>query len=741
MEIEVVEITTWATKSTLGIDLAKALAKLSSCLQDLWWLILLIVALVACVAYMLSFWRITYKVTNNTISELKKNKKYIPKVFVELNEGKEVLRYFVFGNKWRKRIIKAFNFIYHNSYGDILKSAVNEEERAFRLNPFDSFPVILSAIQDKRELHNSLRQRKYEFKNNYSESQALFEICFYPYDEALNKIEKYTQSAMSRYLILNGSAGNGKTNLLCSISELIMKLKQAVAFITAREINTGLEQYLLDCLRVPSYLKKHSNFFWRVENLLLSIRGKYFYIVIDAINENENKEFAKELSLFTNEMLKYTRFKVIVSCRNEYYQTRFRKDLVDDVYFPAFELDIKEDTYSNTALDRIFLVYKEYFKYTGRISLAVKDMLCEQLLMLRIFFETYANKDTDVLSVCKHEVFKEYINKVCLTTATDTDKLLRKIARIMLDNKQYDGIPVSTIENSILDIDVVNKNIDGSILISKKIINNEGTIAELENEVIYFVFDEMRDYILAREIVTDNTDIKENVDAETIIKEILELKEAGSSALEGIIHYTYVLFRTEKKIVNSQMSNELCTKLLNLVQIPDGRERQTYQGRRHRVEFQNLGLRIILTSGLPLTDVEKDYIRDCLVKDPYEDGGIVFDVMLKGTVLGGVYNLDTYLDILFGIRDKECMRKAFASMKARNSWDDYYMPGNLEDIHRHLVEKNSAAAEQVQRIAELFLICFRLNDPNEQLLLEKYFENLPNHQGVREEMLKRIKSI
>lgn len=345
------------------------------------------------------------------------------------------------------------------------------------------------------------------------------------------------------------------------------------------------------------------------------------------------------------------------------------------------------------------------------------------------------------MSVCKHEVFKEYINKVCLTTATDTDKLLRKIARIMLDNKQYDGIPVSTIENSILDIDVVNKNIDGSILISKKIINNEGTIAELENEVIYFVFDEMRDYILAREIVTANTDIKENVDAETIIKEILELKEAGSSALEGIIHYTYVLFRTEKKIVNSKMSNELCTKLLNLVRIPDDREKQTYYGRRYRVEFQNLGLRIILTSGLSLTEVEKDYIRDCLIKNPYEDGGIVFDVMLKGTKLGGIYNLDTYLDILFGIHDKECMRKAFASMKARNSWDDYYMPRNLKDIHRDLVEKNSSAAEQVQRIAELFLICFRLNDTSEQLLLEKYFENLPNHKRVREQMLKRIKSI
>lgn len=106
---------------------------------------------------------------------------------------------------------------------------------------------------------------------------------------------------------------------------------------------------------------------------------------------------------------------------------------------------------------------------------------------------------------------------------------------------------------------------------------------------------------------------------------------------------------------------------------------------------------------MPLTEVEKDYIRDCLVKDPYEDGGIVFDVMLKGTVLGGVYNLDTYLDILFGIRDKECMRKAFASMKARNSWDDYYMPGNLEDIHRHLVERILRQQSRFKELQSYFL--------------------------------------
>lgn len=740
METEVIETTTSAVESASGSNLIEFLTELSGNLQDLWWLLGLVVIILACVCAVVFFCRKTHHVTLTTISELKKNKKYIPKLFVELNEGKETLRYFIFGKKWKKRIIKDFNFIYRNSYGDILKNAVKEKERVFRLRFSDTLPVILSVIQDKQNLHNLLRQRNYEFESDYSESQALFEIGHYPYDEALSKLEKYTRSAMSKYLVLTGSAGNGKTNLLCSVSELIMSLKQAIVFITAREINNDPEQYILDCLGVPQFIKDHSKVYWIIENLFLRFQRKYFYIIVDAVNENENERFAKELSSFINEMLTYSRFKVIVSCRNEYYHSRFRENLVDNVSIPAFELDIKEESYNNTALDRIFLVYKEYFNFNGHVSPVVKEVLSYQLLMLRIFFETYENKDIDVLSICKHEVFWKYIEKVCLKSSADTDKLLRKIARIMIENNQYEGIPVSTFERGSVDIDAVKKTIDDSILISKKLIKNEGTIAEVENEVIYFVFDEMRDYVLAREIITDNTDIWGNVDSDKVITDIQELRNMGSSALEGVIHYTYVLFRTERKIINSGKSDELCTKILDLARIPDGRNKQSYYGRRHRAEFQNLGLRIILTSGMSLNEVEKDYIRDCLIKDPREDGGIIFDVMLKGTMLGGENNLDTYLDILFGIHDKDRMRKAFGTIKARSSYDDYYMPGNLEKIHHDLFEKNILAAEQIQRIAELFLICFKLDDPDEQLLLEDYFKSLPNHQVVHDQMFDRIKA-
>lgn len=726
-----------------GIEIAEAiesLANLSSNLQDLWWLLLLIVVIVAGIAAVILFCLRTHKVTLKTISGLKKNKKYIPKVFVELNECKEVLRYFVYGPAWKERIIKEFNDIYHNYYGEILKHAVNKNDCVFHLSAFEKMSSILSAIQGKKKLHNSLKNRQYDFVEDYSESQALFEICVYPYDKALTKLEKYTKSSMSRYLVMTGSAGNGKTNLLCSISELIMNLEHAVIFITAREIKDNPERYILDHLQVPQFIKNYPKAYWKIVNLLLFFRRRYCFIIVDAINENEEEDFSKKLSLFINEMLTYTRFKVIVSCRNEYYQSRFRENLVENISVPGFELDIKDEDYNKKALERIFVVYKNYFKFEGRVSLAVKEILYDQLLLLRIFFETYANSNVDVLSICKHEVFKEYINHVALTTSSDTDKFLRKLARIMLDNEQYDGIPISAIENIPLDVDVIKKTIDDSILISKKIVTNEGTIAELENEVIYFVFDEMRDYVLAREIVLANTDSEGRINLKSILNNIFYLKERGSSPLEGVIHYTYVLFRTEKNWADLRSSNELRTKLLNLVKFPgDRRKNDLYCGRRHRVEFKNLGLRIILTSGLSIEEVEKDYIRTCLINDPCEDGGIVFDAMLKGTMVGGVYNLDTYLDIIFGIHDKECMIKALMAIKVRKFYYDYYMPDNIENIHRSLYLNDSASAEQIQRVAELFLLCFNIEDTDEHYSLKNYFDNLPNHQEIHNQMIEKIK--
>lgn len=145
------------------------------------------------------------------------------------------------------------------------------------------------------------------------------------------------------------------------------------------------------------------------------------------------------------------------------------------------------------------------------------------------------------------------------------------------------------------------------------------------------------------------------MDGESVIEKLKQLKATGASCTEGVIHYCYVFFKTDELVSKLGQTEKMCNSILDLYRIPEGGERKSYWSMRYREELQNLGLRIILTSGLELTDFEITYIQDCLRKDPYEDGGMFFDTMLDGTLYGGIYNLDIYLGILFGLKNKDAI--------------------------------------------------------------------------------------
>ena len=206
----------------------------------------------------------------------------------------------------------------------------------------------------------------------------------------------------------------------------------------------------------------------------------------------------------------------------------------------------------------------------------------------------------------------------------------------------------------------------------------------------------------------------------------------GASCAEGVIHYCYVFFRTDKIVAKSGQTDEICSSILNLYRIPEDREKKSYWHMHHREELQNLGLRIILTSGIELADFEITYIRDCLRKDPYEDGGILFDIMLDGTLYGGIYNLDMYLDILFGLKNKDVILNVFHKIDARNSRDDRFIPEDF--IQYYIALDDSGKQLQIQKIAELYLLCFELYDVEVQEELEDFFYNLPTHDKVQSEM-------
>ena len=708
-----------------------SLSEISDTMQNLWWLFVLMFTILVLAFSLFSIKSKANKYTRKVIQRLINDGKYIPGVFVELNDSKEILRYFIYSKKWKKRLIGSYNFVYDNAYGDILRKACDNTSMRFRLKRRASQKEVMDVVNAAYELHDNFRKSDVEFKSDYKESQVIFEILHYPYTEALGSLVQYCKAANGKYLILTGSAGNGKTNLLCSISELLINLKEATIFLNSRDIEGDILNFLFSELGLPDLYMKHKEIYLYLVNLLLTIQHKHLFIIIDAINENDSSGFGSRIATFINKITGYSRVKVIVSCRNEYYKERFRECLVEKVDISAFEFDLKEQHYTFAAINKIIRAYSKFFNYSGNISPTVRNMLSEQLLLLRIFFEVNKDSNLDVFSIRKHEIYAQYIEVIKQNSGEYIVKMLDTVADFMIENENYDEISLSDLEKAGITSELIKKTVDSSILLSKKLVFHEGTIARNENEVVYFVFDEMRDYYLARRILLENISA-DNVDGEAVLDKLKQLKATGASCEEGVIHYCYVFFRTDEVVAKLGQTEKMCNSILDLYRIPEDREKKSYWHMHHREEFQNLGLRIILTSGIKLADFEISYIQDCLRKDPYEDGGIFFDTMLDGTLYGGIHNLDIYLDILFGLKNKDAILNAFRKISARNNRDDRFIPGDFIQYYNKLADPERKL--QIQKVAELFLMCFELHNADTQEELEEFFFQLPSHDRVQREM-------
>lgn len=262
---------------------------------------------------MFSIRRKTSRFSESQVKELKRNGKYIPGVFVELNNSKEILRYFINGKRWKRRIINQYNSIYDNHYGEILKEANTDNAVSFHLRRFAALSEIEDVITTAYKYHENFGRRSIKFKDGFSESLPLFEITQRPYLEALGTLLSYVKAANRNYIVITGSAGNGKTNLLCSITELAIRLKESVVFLNSKNIRGSVDDYILSQLNIHKFWQKHKSVYFRILNTILRIKRKHLMVVIDAVNENDDPDYRERLHDFINMIAAYSRFKLIIA--------------------------------------------------------------------------------------------------------------------------------------------------------------------------------------------------------------------------------------------------------------------------------------------------------------------------------------------------------------------------------------------------------------------------------------------
>lgn len=596
---------------------------------------------VAMIIFIVSFQKRLNKISKTLIDILSKNGKYIKGLFVELNDAKELTRYFSYGHKWKERIISDYNRLFDDENGRRLDEIFKGQDIKFKLSKTASIDEVYNVIDKTIILMGKLRKKEVVVSDQYQKTYMLFYAYGYHYIEKLEKLKTRTEFIKSKYIVLTGSAGNGKTNLLCSVVELLIDSGKLCFFINAKDVETTLADYMKQKLTVSDV--RFFNIYWYIQNALCVLFNRTIYIVIDAINENDSSEFIESIPEFINSMMKHKKIRVIVSCRSEYFDLKYKKILVDKVETAAFCYDIMSEEYSDVAKARIYDNYKVAFNYTGQVSLEVREKLYQQLLLMRMFFEVNKNSDMMINSLNKYEIFQKYIDVITDSEPQECNLFLNAVVREMCTSKNYSAVKLSKLKETVELTGTIKTFMDETILLSRKLITHENSIIEQQDEEIYFVFDEMRDYCVARYVLATLCAENGNPEDDKVIRFIDNLVDAKSVSTEGVINYIYWYY---KGVGNANMCKSL---LFNYMQPHD---RAIESNRMNReAGLNSWGLKVIFDNNNELSDYEKEYVQFILEENPGRELTSLFAFLVHQEEIGGKYDLQLFFDMLFSIHN------------------------------------------------------------------------------------------
>ena len=683
------------------------------------------------VCLLITFRKKINKITKKQVDFFISDGKYIPQIYIELSEAMEYLRYFIYRNKWKKRIIRCYNTIFKGYDGKVILKTLNYSIKN-KLFFWQKTETIKSNIS---KAHNELENiRTYKTKAAEDNREEFFHMrqLIYNRTDALKQCELLIDLIKAKNLIVVGSAGNGKTNLLCRLSEILIKIKLPCLLINARNINTNCSDYIVNKLPFVKKIHNYSALFLRIYDCLLFLRRKHFFIIIDAINENDRDVFIESLGSLLDDFSKYKRIKFILSCRSEYFDSRYSQ-YFNSCKSQPYKLKLDEIRYDERAKEKIFSVYSEYYNIHTHLPKYIKDRLLNSLLLMRIFFEVNSNQEKCNLELRNAEIYKMYIDMISSkTVGLDLHKIMNNISKLMVDSLNFDSVKIADLGLSAKDLEMLQNCLDNNLIISRKLV--EGTdITERTYEVIYFVFDELRDFCLSRYLLikAEEEQDKSFTSVFSFLETIFKEKQ---SPLEGVLKYSYYYL---KKTEN----DDACILILEKYGSSDAVNIYNYRGYREEKRlFNNIGMSLIFTDFSDLKDFELDYISKYIIKNPLAFWKI-FYFLLQNEYTDNTPDVSLALEILLNNHSYEEICKiinAFFNDKEKfYSYISSNEPRQIEVLCDYLDMLKQAKGDFSFELKQ-FLLLIATIESDENLLYE--FKEFALDTKVFDSLKERVKS-
>ncbi len=510
------------------------------------------------------------QVTQKEIENNKTNKKYIPEIYVEIGQMKDYLRNFTDPILFFRKHLeynKKHSFSYFNRLLSLYElneiDSLDEEYNVDLKNLNENADFILEKLNSSLIYMDKLSTYSEIKKDVPNEKLELFEVSYYTHRPSLlrydieNRISLF-EALKYKQILLTERAGQGKTNLLCDLSENVL-LKKGIPclFIGARNlVNNDLGSTMLAI----------ANDFTDIEQLLevLNIHAfniqKPFVLMVDAINELKKiSESKNKLYFFLKKVERYKYIRILLTARTEYFEEKFGdlKSMCSFVkHIDRYNIRSQSSRYKH----RIFQGYMRHFNIMiNDIGDIIYNELTEDFLLLRMFSEAYqgdgdkVNNIPSLQHLFRYEIFERYYNykkenlqewdrmRGGVDTGSTYDLLINSITSYMINNMEFSNIDRSTIVGQIQN-ELLVKLIDEDIIFREDIQRKTGLL-EGHVEIINFTFDEFRDFCIAKYIL--KTFDKDNpCDSERLIS---KLTDNELEIAEGVQKY---LFFASKKYPN-----------------------------------------------------------------------------------------------------------------------------------------------------------------------------------------------
>lgn len=473
--------------------------------------------------------------------------KYLPDVFLEDSDFKEYLRCFVCPSVFYTKLFyeaEKLNFDYYNQEFE-LKGKPSFD---FSIAPFHSSIKGLSFTDATKQIDAII----YYLKNKISELEQRRCNSSYFAKRKIEDITKGFEYCNKRICLITGKAGQGKTNMICDFVEnVILKRNIPFVYLNGSDIDAN---NIGDTIVKSLYPEENYSLgdMLRYVQRFCHQQNKPLIIIIDGLNEHGHSTLLKaNLQQIINTLMQLDFVKLLISCRTEYYDANYKDMLVT---FKNYTIEHECNSYitkecSDTLIDN----YCDYFKIKANFTSEIKQEFSNNLLLLRIYSETYKNQNVGLIShIRKDSLFQSYYSQMCKNIAdsmrntiinvnySDIRFFYETLVKLMINKNTFSNIPINDVLSTLSESQkaIFYQFIDSNILIKRELSNNM-----FNNEVIGFTFDEFRDFMISHYLV-DN--IYDNNSPESFIKCVSMFTIENHILREGLTCFLFCYAKENK---------------------------------------------------------------------------------------------------------------------------------------------------------------------------------------------------